>query len=71
MKVSDAISDDSLQCNRSAMFISKQVNRDAGMGLRFLLNTGFFGVRRAVFWAKTHIKRTEKTVNNMANSCMK
>ena len=33
MKVCNAVTDDSLQCNTSAMFISKRVNRDAGCPL--------------------------------------
>ena len=37
MKVCNAVTDDSLQCNASAMFISKRVNRDAGCPLYSML----------------------------------
>ena len=42
MKVWNAITDDSLQCNTSAMFIGKRVNRDAGDGLEVPVEYGFF-----------------------------
>ena len=42
MKVCNAITDDSLQCNTSAMFIGKRVNRDAGDGLEVPVEYGFF-----------------------------
>ena len=60
MKVCNAISDDSLQCNTSAMFISKRVNREAGDGLEIPVEYGFFLELGEQCSGQRHIKKNRK-----------
>ena len=57
MKICNGITDDSLQCNTSAMFISKRVNRDAGNGLEIPVEYGFFWSQESSVLGKDTYKK--------------